>query len=132
MESSTSTITATAMIATFFLLLLPSFYAAEILTNRKSSSLPRSDVDLLEFPLNLEYLEAEFFLWGSLGRGLDRIAPNLTQGGPPPIGAKAAKLDPLTRDIIVQFAFQEVGHLRFIFIIIVIIAYINVDIYNNQ
>ncbi|CAA2959809.1 Hypothetical predicted protein [Olea europaea subsp. europaea] len=25
--------------------------------------LPNSDVDLLEFPLSLEYLEAEFFSW---------------------------------------------------------------------
>uniref|UniRef100_A0A7N0UBR9 Desiccation-related protein PCC13-62 n=1 Tax=Kalanchoe fedtschenkoi TaxID=63787 RepID=A0A7N0UBR9_KALFE len=76
------------------------------------SSMPESDVDLLEFPLNLEYLEAEFFLWGSLGHGLDKVAPNLTGAGPPPAGARLAKLDPLTRDVIKQFAFQEVGHLR--------------------
>ncbi|KAF8408538.1 hypothetical protein HHK36_007694 [Tetracentron sinense] len=77
-----------------------------------SPSVPKSDVDLLEFPLNLEYLEAEFFLWGSLGHGLDRVAPNLTMGGPSPIGPRQANLDPFTRDIITQFAFQEVGHLR--------------------
>ncbi|TKY53816.1 Desiccation-related protein PCC13-62 [Spatholobus suberectus] len=71
-----------------------------------------SDVDLLEFPLNLEYLEAEFFLFGSLGHGLDVFAPNLTEGGPPPIGAKLAKLDNFVRDVIFQFALQEVGHLR--------------------
>ncbi|KAJ4771020.1 Desiccation-related protein PCC13-62 [Rhynchospora pubera] len=75
-------------------------------------SLSPSDIDLLEFPLNLEYLEAEFFLWGSLGYGLDMVAPNLTAGGPPPIGGKKANLDPVTRDIILQFAYQEVGHLR--------------------
>lgn len=75
--------------------------------------LPVSDVDLLEFPLNLEYLEAEFFLYGALGRGLDAIAPNLTMGGPPPIGVKKAKLNPLIRDVILQFALQEVGHLRY-------------------
>ncbi|KAF5738781.1 desiccation-related protein PCC13-62-like [Tripterygium wilfordii] len=56
------------------------------------------DVDLLEFPLNLEYLEAEFFLFGSLGFGLDKVAPNLTSGGPPPIGVRKANLDPFTRD----------------------------------
>ncbi|XP_008779568.1 desiccation-related protein PCC13-62 [Phoenix dactylifera] len=78
----------------------------------QSVTLPKSDVDLLEFPLNLEYLEAEFFLFGSLGHGLDQAAPNLTMGGPPPLGAKKAALDPLIRDIVAQFAYQEVGHLR--------------------
>ncbi|XP_010929545.1 ferritin-like catalase Nec2 [Elaeis guineensis] len=78
----------------------------------RSVALPQSDVDLIEFPLNLEYLEAEFFLFGSLGHGLDQVAPNLTMGGPPPVGAKKANLDPLIRDIVTQFAYQEVGHLR--------------------
>jgi len=77
------------------------------------ATIPESDVDLLEFPLNLEYLEAEFFLFGSLGHGLDVVAPNLTEGGPPPIGGKLAKLDNFVKDVIFQFALQEVGHLRF-------------------
>ncbi|KAL3829318.1 hypothetical protein ACJIZ3_018120 [Penstemon smallii] len=75
-------------------------------------NLPQSDIDLLEFPLNLEYLEAEFFAWGALGRGLDSLAPNLAMGGPSPIGVKKARLSPVIRDIIAQFAFQEFGHLR--------------------
>ncbi|KAK7329594.1 hypothetical protein VNO77_23764 [Canavalia gladiata] len=73
---------------------------------------PQSDVDLLEFPLNLEYLEAEFFLFGSLGHGLDVVAPHLAQGGPSPIGARLAHLDAFVRDVILQFGLQEVGHLR--------------------
>ncbi|KAG4946201.1 hypothetical protein JHK82_042252 [Glycine max] len=77
-----------------------------------SASASESDVDLLEFPLNLEYLEAEFFLFGSLGHGLDVVAPNLSEGGPPPIGARLARLENLIRDIILQFGLQEVGHLR--------------------
>ncbi|KAL6526465.1 hypothetical protein OROGR_015555 [Orobanche gracilis] len=77
-----------------------------------SKALPRSDVDLLEFPLNLEYLEAEFFSWGALGSGLDTFEPKLAMGGPPPIGATKAKLSPVIKDIITQFAFQEFGHLR--------------------
>ncbi|MCL7039033.1 hypothetical protein MKW94_012565 [Papaver nudicaule] len=78
----------------------------------ESEDVPKNDIDLLEFPLNLEYLEAEFFLWGALGYGLDKIAPQLALGGQPPKGVKKAKLGPFTRDIITQFAFQEVGHLR--------------------
>lgn len=80
------------------------------------NSIPQPDVDLLEFPLNLEYLEAEFFLFGAMGHGLDKVAPNLTMGGPAPIGARKANLDRLTRDIVLQFAFQEVGHLRLFFL----------------
>ncbi|BAT87759.1 hypothetical protein LR48_Vigan09g171700 [Vigna angularis] len=96
-------------------LVLPLFFpecssSSSVLIARASA--PKSDVDLLEFPLNLEYLEAEFFLFGALGHGLDVVAPNLAGGGPPPIGAKAAKLDKFFKDVILQFGLQEVGHLR--------------------
>uniref|UniRef100_A0A0D9W4I6 Desiccation-related protein PCC13-62 n=1 Tax=Leersia perrieri TaxID=77586 RepID=A0A0D9W4I6_9ORYZ len=74
--------------------------------------LPQSDVDQLEFPLNLEYLETEFFCWSALGYGLDGIDSKLTGGGPAPIGAQIANLTPLIRDIATQFCYQEVGHLR--------------------
>ncbi|XP_068333790.1 desiccation-related protein PCC13-62-like [Pyrus communis] len=105
---------ATAIAA--FLILLPlSCYSESILDHHhhdRSSSIPQSDVDLLEFPLNLEYLEAEFFLYGAFGHGLDTVDPSLTLGGPTPIGAKRAQLDHFTRDVIEQFGWQEVGHLR--------------------
>ncbi|KAM7488026.1 hypothetical protein LguiB_025510 [Lonicera macranthoides] len=108
-SSSTAAVIATALL----LLLLPVSYAVSSdTTSHGRRGVVGTDVDLIEFPLNLEYFEAEFFLWGSLGLGLDAIAPNLTMGGPPPIGAKLALLDPFTRDIITQFAFQEVGHIR--------------------
>ncbi|KAM5563993.1 ferritin-like catalase Nec2 [Rosa sericea] len=71
-----------------------------------------SDRDRLQFALNLEFLEAEFFLHAALGKGLDAINPNLTLGGPPPIGAQKANLDPLVRRIIEEFGYQEVGHIR--------------------
>ncbi|KAL1539149.1 desiccation-related protein PCC13-62-like [Salvia divinorum] len=94
-------ISTTALITLFFLL-----------RSCSGGGLPKSDVDLLEFPLNLEYLEADFFSWGALGHGIDHFEPNLTKGGPKPLGAKKAKLSPLIKDIIAQFAFQEFGHLR--------------------
>ncbi|XP_068309529.1 ferritin-like catalase Nec2 isoform X1 [Pyrus communis] len=71
-----------------------------------------NDTDLIQFALNLEYLETELFLNAALGRGLDYINPNLTLGGPPPIGAQKANLDPLVRSIIEEFGYQEVGHVR--------------------
>lgn len=104
----------TTAVVAFFLIVLPQSYSSGSILSQYPHSVPaQSDVDLLEFPLNLEYLEAEFFLYGSLGHGLDTVNPGLTQGGPSPIGAKIAHLDPFTRDVITQFAWQEVGHLRF-------------------
>ncbi|PON93138.1 Desiccation-related protein [Trema orientale] len=103
---------ATAIVALLLILLLQKSQSSDILGDHRGSSVPDSDVDLLEFPLNLEFLEAEFFLFGALGYGLDKVAPNLTKGGPSPIGARKANLDALTRDVILQFGWQEVGHLR--------------------
>ncbi|KAI4335018.1 hypothetical protein L6164_013705 [Bauhinia variegata] len=104
-----SPITATASASIVVLLISLSFLS---LPHSYVKATPESDVDLLEFPLNLEYLEAEFFLWGALGYGLDKVAPELAGGGPSPKGAQIAMLDPLTRDVILQFGYQEVGHLR--------------------
>ena len=105
---------AIVVISSLVFSLLPSAYSSDFLADYRKSLVPKSDVNLLEFPLNLEYLEAEFFLYGALGNGLDTLAPNLTMGGPPPIGAKKANLDAFTKDVILQFALQEVGHLKYV------------------
>ncbi|CAL4914354.1 unnamed protein product [Urochloa decumbens] len=70
------------------------------------------DVDPVQFALNLEYNEAEFFLHGAYGQGLDQIAPGMAMGGPPPVGARKANLDEKTLPVIKEFALQEVGHIR--------------------
>ena len=114
MTSASNVITIVALaILLLLLLLFPKSQSSQVLRDHGSFTVPQSDIDLLEFPLNLEFLEAEFFLFGALGYGLDRVAPNLTMGGPSPMGARRANLDTLTRDIILQFGWQEVGHLRF-------------------
>lgn len=74
----------------------------------------REDIDLMQFSENLEFLEAEYYLWATHGYGLDVVAPELVMGGPPPIGVRKANLDPFAKNIITEFAMQEVGHLRFI------------------
>ncbi|KAI4329759.1 hypothetical protein MLD38_028107 [Melastoma candidum] len=76
---------------------------------------PGSDAELIHVAMNLEFLEAEFFLHGAFGEGLDSIAPYLAKGGPPPIGGQKAELDPLVRNIIAEFAYEEVGHVRAIY-----------------
>lgn len=70
------------------------------------------DIMLLQFAQNIEHMECDYFLWGALGYGLDRVAPWLTLGGPPPIGVRKANLDPFVESIIREFGFEEVGHLR--------------------
>ncbi|KAK8693840.1 hypothetical protein V6N13_071408 [Hibiscus sabdariffa] len=65
-----------------------------------------NDDDQIQFFLNMEFLEAEFFLFGALGKGLDDLAPSLTQGGPPPSGGRS------NRRIIEEFGYQEIGHIR--------------------
>lgn len=72
----------------------------------------RMDQQLIGVALNLEYLESEFFLHGAYGEGLDKFAPELTGGGPAPIGAQKANLDPQTTDVFAQLGLQEVGHLQ--------------------
>lgn len=78
-----------------------------------SIPIAKKDIDLMQFAENLEFLEAEWFLWGGLGYGLDFVRPELTGGGPPPIGVEKANLDPLVKKIVEEFGYQEVGHLRF-------------------
>ncbi|CAM6062047.1 unnamed protein product, partial [Sphagnum tenellum] len=75
-------------------------------------NIPVWDKELIQVALNLEYLEAEFFLWSSVGKGLDTFAPYLTKQGPPPIGVQKANLPPLLADTFFQFGLQEIGHLR--------------------
>ncbi|XP_069151256.1 ferritin-like catalase Nec2 [Solanum lycopersicum] len=76
----------------------------------KGVGVEKEDIDKMQFAVNLEFLEAEYF--SSYGFGLDVVAPNLPMSGPPPIGARKANLDQLTTNIIMEFANQEVGHLR--------------------
>lgn len=70
------------------------------------------DKDTLAVALNLEYFEAEFFLFGAYGLGLDHFAAHLADNGAAPKGGEKADLDPIVRELVEQFGLQEVGHIR--------------------
>ncbi|KAK9945639.1 hypothetical protein M0R45_011143 [Rubus argutus] len=87
-----------------------------IITPPNCKPIEATDVDRVQFALNLEFCQAEYFLYGTFGKGLDSISPNLTAGGPPPIGVqKALLLNPEVARISEEIAYQQVGNIRSIF-----------------
>ncbi|EOX95018.1 Uncharacterized protein TCM_004604 [Theobroma cacao] len=64
----------------------------------------------MQLALNFQLLDAEFFLYAALGKGLDDIAPGLFQG-PASVGARIANLDGTIRRIIEEFGYQG-GYLK--------------------
>ncbi|KAK9823663.1 hypothetical protein WJX72_004516 [[Myrmecia] bisecta] len=69
-----------------------------------------TDKDVIDFLVNVECLEGQFDTWGVFGRG---FLDNLEQGGPVPIGARAANLTAATIPYLQEVALQEQGHTLF-------------------
>ncbi|OMO63776.1 hypothetical protein CCACVL1_22274 [Corchorus capsularis] len=67
--------------------------------------------DVLQFTLNLLYLEATLYLYGSTGRGIDAVAPGLVQG-PAPVGAMMANVDRTSRQLMEEIGLENVGIIR--------------------
>ncbi|KAK9983783.1 hypothetical protein SO802_033308 [Lithocarpus litseifolius] len=100
------------LFSAFLFILTLELKASQVIAAPDCGPTQATDVDRIRFAQNLEFLEAEYFLNGALGRGLDSFAPSFAKGGPPPIGAKKANLDPLVAKIIEEFGYEEIGHLR--------------------
>ena len=77
-----------------------------------------TDVDILNFALNLEYLEAEFYLYATTGAGLPaNMRTGSTAGGPQGTvtpGRQVTFTDPLVRQYAREIAADEMAHVAFL------------------
>jgi len=72
-----------------------------------------TDVDILNFALNLEYLEAEFYLRAATGAGLSATDAG-TGAGTVTGGAKVTGLSTAQQNILNEIAYDEQQHVRFL------------------
>ena len=78
-----------------------------------AQSLSLGDADIVNFALNLEYLEAEYYLRGALGMTADEVL-RTTLGGTVKGGRKVAFSSPVHDGILRNIAADEIQHVTFL------------------
>jgi hypothetical protein len=83
--------------------------------DKARGGIAQSDIDILNFALNLEYLEAEFYLRAAFGRGLADSDTTGTGTRGSVIGGSAVPFtNPVFRDYAEEIARDEEAHVKFL------------------
>eukprot|EP00897_Mesotaenium_endlicherianum_P003072 jgi/Mesen1/2793/ME000170S01890 len=85
------------------------FFVAFLALFSCAASAADIDVAILNFALNLECLEAQFYSYAAYGKGLSSAD---TGNGPKVVGGKKALLSPAAQSIAADIADDEISHVR--------------------
>ena len=91
--------------------------AAALVATEQAFAQTVTDVDLLNFALNFEYLEAQFYAYAAGGAGLDASLLGTSPGAVTATNARRVDnldSDPLVRDYAREIAADELAHVKFL------------------